>query len=496
MQGRKKYQEKLFISFRLSERVPEDNFYRRLGSAVDFSFLYKSTAKYYGGEGQKSIDPVVFMKLILVGYLENLNSDRRIINTARMRLDILYFIGYDIDEELPWHSTLSRTRQLYGQEIFTEIFKSVLKKCIDKGMISGRRQAVDGFYIKANASLDSMVERLVLSDAEMFGRELDENAQKENVAVKNTKDKDDNNGLKPKKNPHNKTHYSPSDPDAKMSVKPGKATALNYLGEVSVDTASHTITHVQAFTADKRDCQCLPEVIENVIENLKENGLVVEEAIADKGFSSGKALRALKEKKIVGYIPNMPQFIFERSGFTYDGIGDYYVCPNNKKLTYRGTYKDPCGYDKHYRAGKKICDACPLKDTCLVYTKKEGGIITDTLDRRYYVTMHHRMQTKKAKRLMKERQSTVEPVIGTLVNYLGIKRVNTKGLASANKCLTIAAVAYNLKKLLTLRYKRHTGINAQIVKSAKTRLNGVLEAYKQVVTLFIALVATNRHSLR
>ena len=158
MQGKKQYQEKLFINFQLSDRVPEDNFYRRLITIMDFSFLYNETAKYYGTEGQKSIDPVVFMKLMLVGYLENLDSDRRIINTVKLRLDILYFLGYDLDEELPWHSTLSRTRQLYGQEVFTAIFKSVLKQCIDKGMISGKRQAVDGVFIKANASLDSMVE--------------------------------------------------------------------------------------------------------------------------------------------------------------------------------------------------------------------------------------------------------------------------------------------------------------------------------------------------
>src|SRR5690606_29155030 len=127
MQGKKQYQEKLFMSFQLSDHVPEDNFYRRLKELIDFKFLYKQTSSYYGKEGQKSVDPVVFMKLMLVGYLENLNSDRRIVNTAKLRLDILYFLGYNLDEELPWHSTLSRTRQLYGQEVFTEVFRSVLK---------------------------------------------------------------------------------------------------------------------------------------------------------------------------------------------------------------------------------------------------------------------------------------------------------------------------------------------------------------------------------
>ena len=152
------------MSFQLSDYVPEDNLYRRLKSLIDFSFLYKRTADYYGREGQKSVDPVVFMKLMLVGYLENINSDRRIISVSKLRLDILYFLGYDLDEELPWHSTLSRTRQLYGEDVFTEVFRTVLKQCIDKGMVAGKRQAVDSVYVKANASLDSMVERGVLDD--------------------------------------------------------------------------------------------------------------------------------------------------------------------------------------------------------------------------------------------------------------------------------------------------------------------------------------------
>ena len=476
MQGKKQYQEKLFINFQLSDRVPEDNFYRRLITIIDFSFLYNETAKYYGTEGQKSIDPVVFMKLMLVGYLENLNSDRRIINTVRLRLDILYFLGYDLDEELPWHSTLSRTRQLYGQEVFTAIFKSVLKQCIDKGMISGKRQAVDGVFVKANASLDSMIEREVLNDADVYSAELE--ANKEDTTVVNIKAEDAENykGLKPKKSPHNQTHYNPSDPDAKMSVKPGKATALNFLGEVSVDTASHMITHIQAFTADKRDSQCLPEVIENVIENLGENGLTVEEVIADTGFSSGEALKSLEENNITGYIPNRPQFMYERPGFIYNSEGDYYTCPNNKRLTYRGVYKDGDFSNKHYRANIKQCNACPLKDTCTAYTSKKT-LIKETVDRPYYVKMHLRMQSRKAKRLMKERQSTVEPVIGTLVNYLGMKRVNTKGLLNANKCLTMAAVAYNLKKLL--KYSANNIItNMQALKQAgRTNFSLILSTF-------------------
>lgn len=473
MQGKKNYQEKLFISFQLSNAVPEDNFYRRLKGLIDFNFLYKQTAEYYGKDGQKSIDPVVFIKLMLVGYLENINSDRRIINFSRMRLDILYFLGYDLGEELPWHSTLSRTRQLFGQDVFMEVFKTVLKQCIDKGMVSGKRQAVDGVFVKANASLDSMIEREILKDAGAYSKELDAHVEagKSVVAAIKKQAVKFKDSLPAKKNPSNKTHYSPSDPQAKMSVKPGKVPSLNYLGEVCVDTASHVITHIQSFEADKRDSECLPAVIENLVEIFLDNNMQVEEVLADAGFSSGEALKALEQHNITGYIPNRGQFVYEKPGFIYNSSEDHYICANNKKLIYKGTRETlPGVYNKEYKISRKQCNQCPLKETCYAYRKRET-MIRDTVDRPYYERMHLRMQTKKARILMKKRLATVEPVIGTLVNYLGMKKVNTKGLDQSNKCMTLAATAYNIKKLLKTKVNQVISKVAEMIKSTQLVIN-------------------------
>jgi len=112
MQGKKHYQEKLFTNFQLSDRVPAENIYRKLKETLDLKFLHAATAKYYGKDGQKSIDPIVFFKLLLVGYLENQPSDRRIVDMASMRLDIPYFIGYDIDEKLACGRCYHRTTKI------------------------------------------------------------------------------------------------------------------------------------------------------------------------------------------------------------------------------------------------------------------------------------------------------------------------------------------------------------------------------------------------
>jgi transposase len=166
MQGKKEYQEKLFASFQLSERVPAHNFYRRLNDVLDLNFLYLLTRPYYGESGQKSIDPIVFFKLCLVGYLENIISDRDLIQHSGMRLDILFFLGYDIDEPLPWHSTISRTRQLYPEMVFEEVFTKILFMCVEKGMVSGHTQAIDSAPVKANASMGSLELKVPKEDLE------------------------------------------------------------------------------------------------------------------------------------------------------------------------------------------------------------------------------------------------------------------------------------------------------------------------------------------
>ena len=497
MQGKKQYAEKLFTTFQLSSHVPEDNFYRRLKEGLNLQWLYKSTKKYYGREGHSSVDPVVFFKLILVGYLENLNSDRRIIAHSKMRLDILFFLGYDLDEELPWHSTISRTRALYGEEVFKELFSKVLSLCVHKKMLSGRRQAIDSAYVKANASMDSLVEKDIIEDGQQYldelqhddygtaigqhrsvmkdDRDSDTSTRSRNTSTTQhhawkeeeykdmpkgkslTKTADGNDGKEEgrPKFVSNHTHYSTTDRDARVSVKPGKPRQLNYSMQTAVDMSSHVITNVEAHLADRRDSECLAQVLTNTISNLKQHDLRVEEIACDTGYSSSKALQACVDRSITAYIPNFGQYKASREGFLFDAENDRYTCEaKGVHLPYKKTYGDKKGYyRKQYRSSAKDCGHCPFRSSCI------GGSadykkIEDTVDKHLYDQMHARLKTPYAKRMKKLRQSTVEPVLGTLVNFMGIRRIWTRGLHNANKFMIGAAIAYNLKKWLNYREQK------------------------------------------
>lgn len=442
MQGQKTYQEKFFVNFRLSERVPASNFYRRLKESLDLDYLRGLTRKYYGSDGQKSIDPVVFFKLMLVGYLENICSDRKIIEQCSLRLDVLYFLGYDIDEPLPWHSTLSRTRKLLGEEVFLSFFRGILKMCVEKGMLSGRTQAVDSAFIKANASIDSLEDTELEADSKRYFDEITDSEDFESSsgnpcerkigAAKGT----------------NKLRRSKTDPDSRLSQKRGKAPALNHLGIVSVDAKSHVICGATVDYADKKDSQTTESIMGQTIENLGGSGLAVEEVLADTNYSSGQTYKYLASQNIKAYIPPTGSYKAHRSGFSYDKEADCYICSMGAKLTFRGItkLKDRSTTGRMYLSKACDCKNCPLKEQCC--RGKNHKRLDHSSDKQYYDAAHEMTGTDKGKYKMRLRSAVVEPVLGTLLMFRRMRKVYTIGQELARKQLLMAAAAYNLKKLM------------------------------------------------
>jgi transposase len=525
MQGRKEFTPKMLYQVHLTDLIPEHNFYRLLDQSIDFRFLYKATAKYYGDEGQESIDPVVFFKICLVGYLNNINSDRKLIEYCSNCLDVRLFIRYDIDETLPWHSTISRTRQLYGEEVFLSLFKAVLKLCVSKGMIRGKRQAVDSVFIKANASMDSLVEKEVLEDASAFVNELEENSEFKTTSTRKKLveqhhewkkeayksqpnpnfniDKVDEHGnsIRPRF-VSNHTHYSPTDSDARVSVKPGKARQLNYFGQIVVDDAHHVITGACSDFADKRDSQCLEKIVELTEENLNENGIELEELLADGGYSSGEALKYLNRKNINAYIPNFGQYKPEREGFIFNKELNQYECikegSNKAILLFKGEKTDSKSYAKRsYRSSESDCKNCPLREQCCGKSTKYKKI-DHSIHKEHYDRMHQKLtqNPRYAKKMVQVRSKTVEPVIGTLVNFTNMKRVNTRGIKQANKHVLMAALTYNLKKYLkfiTNKTKAKAGVVSEIQAKVPTSLK---TAFNDLKTDFLRLFIFTNYNLK
>jgi transposase len=326
--------------------VPKNNFYRQIKQLLKLDFLYQAVAPYYGKCGQKSIDPVVFFKLQLVAHFENICSDRALIEKSGLRLDILYFLDYNLGEPLPCHSTLSRTRKRLPTAVFEVCFQAILAQCVKAGMVSGHTQAVDAAFVEANASLDRFKRKAVLAwqlhkgEAKQIDPSDMAGIKSPFTALERT--------LKPvKKGRNNTTHQSLTDADARINHKPGKPTRLYYLSTIAVDTYRHVITHIQADLADERDSKHLVPIVDKVSSKLKQYGLPLQYLLADGGFSSGENYYSLETRHIKAYIPLHGSYHPIREGFQYDATQNAYVCRNEKLLYYHGI-KLANGFANHY----------------------------------------------------------------------------------------------------------------------------------------------------
>jgi transposase len=465
MQGHKQFVDKVVLRFRLSERVPPQNLYRRLAELLDWDFLYAQTQALYSHTGQPSLDPVVFFKLVLVGRLENIASDRRLVEHCSLRLDILYFLGYEVDEDLPWHSTISRTRQLYPVAVFEHLFDQVFGQCVAAGLVAGDTQAVDSAPVKANASLDSLREKAPVASLHV-AQETPPPAelpsaktalQLRRIAARQAKRQAQPGGLGAQHAKaqllSNKTHYSPTDPEARISVKPGKARALNYLCSLAVDTATGVISHIQADLADSRDCLHLPALVPRLQARLTAQELTLRDFVADTGYSNGFNYAFLEQRGITPWIPVFGPYKPTVEGFTYEPAADAYRCRADKLLPFRSfrTTENET-WVKQYRAAYQDCQQCALKASCVPHSQFKQ-VIRSAFDAAYRRAWQ-RQRTRQGQHMRRVRQRTVEPVFGSLLHHYGLRRVGTKGQAAAHKTMLISAIAYNLKKLLKQQPKQ------------------------------------------
>ncbi|MGI4803306.1 MAG: transposase [Janthinobacterium lividum] len=339
-------------------------------------------------------------------------------------------------------------------------------------MVSGHTQAVDSAPVKANASMESLALKQPKDSVENHLQKVEEENQdpkKKNDPpresyisapdhqLRNTErhqQKLRNIPQGPLGSSHekaqlvsNKTHYSPHDPDARISVKPGKARKLNYRCSMAVDTAEGVISHVQADFADGRDSQCLPGIVTDLQNRLKNNEHTMANLLADTGYSSGSNYSFLEQKHVTGWIPASGLYKPVVPGFTYSNENDEYTCSAGKPLPFKGFDHSADGrLLKNYWAASKDCNSCPLKPSCVPNTPCRK--ITRTAYDEQYQRAYGRQQSKRGRQMKKLRQSTVEPVFGSLTQYYGLSKISVLGKAGAHKVILLAAIAFNLKKYL------------------------------------------------
>lgn len=304
--GRKKpKQQGLWVSAEEMPRTAAHPYYGKVNEVLHEAGFDRAVEqlcwRYYKPTmGRPSLAPGVYFRMLLVGYMEGIDSERGIAWRVADSLSLRDFLGFSLAEQTPDHSTVSRTRRLYSVETHRAVFRWMLQVLGAKGLLDGQTVAIDGTTLEANAAMRSIRRR---DDGRKYDEYLKGLAQAEGIESP-TREQLARLDRKRKKKASNKEWMSPSDPDARIAKMKDGRTHLAHKAEHAVDLSSGAIVAVTLQAADQGDTTTVSKTLEEAQANAKllnERG--VEELVADKGYHSGAALVAMHQESVRTYIP-------------------------------------------------------------------------------------------------------------------------------------------------------------------------------------------------
>ena len=307
MLGRKERgQLELFITGSLRGLIPDDHVLVKIDQVIDLGWLRGEVGDLYcAGNGRPGIDPEVAVRLMLAGFLLGIVHDRRLMREAQVNLAIRWFIGYALHEALPDHSSLTRIRQRWGEDVFRRIFIRVVQQCQAQGLVSADTVHMDASLIRANVSMDALV-----------SRHLDA------VEDANDAERDARTSGKFKK-------LCRTDPDATMATSSKAPLRPAYKQHTAVDDLAGVVVDVEIVTGEEHDTGRFTERLNAIEETL---GTTPERITADTIYGVGRVYSALEERQIDAVIPPLRSprrkgaqgFATER--FKYDPCHDVVRC--------------------------------------------------------------------------------------------------------------------------------------------------------------------------
>ena len=398
MQGQHAFNPHARMVVDLESFVAPDHFLRRVNRVVDFRFIRELTTSCYASDGRPSIDPEVIIRLFLIQAMEGIPRVRELMRQVQVNLAYRWFIGYELEEALPDHSTLSKALSRLGDEIFDELFTRSIDSCRSSGLVEGKVLHVDATTIRA--------------------------------------DIDANRVAKPD---------SP-DSDARFGRFPDRKLRPGYKQHTVADDLSRVVLGMTVTPADRQEHDEAVGLVDAALVRL---GSPPEAVCGDGAYGSG-ANAAAMEQRGIRFITPPPKAktytgdtYFTVEDFTYDEEKDVFVCPGKKQLKYVRTEKQRGR--RIYHALRSACRSCPLKSQC---TKSDRRSVKVTAHHGSLVRLRADSKTEEFGRLYRSRAPVIEGVFGEAKQWHSLGRAWRRGLTKMRvQCLLIATVI-NLKKVM------------------------------------------------
>jgi transposase len=443
MMGRlNREQGQLFYEFRLDEAVPEDHLVRKIGAVLDLSWVHEELAPYYSSTGRPSIDPVLMIRMLIVGYVFAIRSERQICREVQVNLAYRWFCELGLEDQIPDHSAFSRARNERFREgdVLRRIFERVVASCLAAGLVGGEGFAVDASLIEADANRQRSI------PGKDWNRQRDSQAAsravKEYLATLDDAAFGAATEVVPK-------FVSRSDPAAQWTGALKGPAFFAYADNYLIDVRFGVIVDVEASRAVR---QAEVGAARTMIERTEQRfGLKPQRLAGDSAYGSASMLNWLVEEKQIA--PHIPVFdksqrddgTFSRDDFLFDKDRDIYTCPAGKDLTTTRTIVN----DEQllYRASKLDCDMCQLKSRCCPNTparKIPRSIYESARDvaRSFVATGAFEQSRHDRKR--------IEMRFAHLKRILRLGRLRLRGPRGAQDEFVLGAIAQNLKRLAKL----------------------------------------------
>jgi transposase len=436
MMGQHARSEALFYYFRLEEYIPENHLLRLIDKHISFAFVRERLKESYSETGRPSIDPELLLRILLIGYLYGITSERKLVEELRMHLAWRWFTGLGFDQEIPHHSTFSKNRhgRFLESNLFQQLFEEIVVRCMDSGLVRGDHLSVDGSFIEANAAKESRVPR----------EQLQEVARVNHTVRQYLVELEQQN---PVEEPvHQQEQVSTTDPDSTYATKGGTPARLGYYDNYLIDNHSCVIVGVEATAA--RLSQETVAAEEMITRFARSQGRQPASIAADATYGNGEFLQWLMDRGITPWMRTRDSALRKTSPFygperfTYLPASNTYRCPAGEQLNYVGLNVRNRAHA--YIGSAKRCGACPLKAQC-------------TSGRYKYLAIHMHEQARQRTRELattpdfvhaQRQRKKVEALFAELKNQIGMRRLRLRRMKFVREQFYLAAVAQNIKRLV------------------------------------------------
>jgi transposase len=425
--------------------VPLDHLLRKIHASIDLEFIRERVRHLYCEDnGRPALDPVVLFKLLLIGYLFGVRSERQLMREVQCNAAYRWYLGLKLTDKVPDASTLSqnRRRRFRDSDVYQKLFDEIVELAIKRGLVTGGVLYSDSTHLKASANKNKFdVVRVEVKPVEYLAQ-LEQAIEQDRAAEGKRELKASQSGPATKE-----IKVSRSDKDAGYMVREGKPKGFFYLDHRTVDSKHAIITDTHATPATVHDSVPYLRRLDRQRERF---GFQVQAVGLDAGYATAALAQGLDERGIYGVTgyrrPNHGEGLFSKHKFRYDAERDVYVCPNQRLLKYRTTNRQ--GY-RQYHSDPQICRGCALRGQCTrsknmvkVVARHVWQAARDRVD-------SHRLEPR-GKRIYQRRKETVERSFADAKQLHGHRYARMRGLNNVREQCLLAATAQNIKKIALL----------------------------------------------